>query len=606
MKLWKSVVGKLWMTIIGLVALVLLINSLLIGRFIDSNFANTKDQEVSLQKLAVNIAKDTPEHLHNSTYIQVLNELLGAQDAAMIIVDPNLEETPISQMVSGMRKYRAADIFSKQQMEQALSGEIVHANILDEKTDQPYLAVAVPIALGTEQHSAVIVYQMQTTLEHTKSYFRKLFIYAAIIGFLLTTVFAFFLSTRITRPLLQMKKAADLIPKGDYQIRVPVSSTDEIGELAKTFNHMTGQLEKTIRDLNHEKEHLSSVLRSMTDAVITFDARGNVILANPKGEKIMEEWSEIQWNEPEMEDYTVYDRVPEPLQYLFQSAVEGTQEITSKIHVHKGVWSVIMAPLYTNETIRGAVAVLRDVTKEFRLEKLRTDFVANVSHELRTPISMLQGYSEALIDDIAGSPEERRELAQVIYDESLRMGRLVRDLLDLARMESGHIEMNFKEVDLAALLKRVHRKFSALCRENGIMLHLNLDSSNMELSHADEDRLEQVLTNLMDNAIRHTSREASIFIRAHSFMMHAKPAVLIQIEDQGMGIPKEDIPYIFERFYKADKARTRGNSAGTGLGLAIVKNIIEAHQGEVQVHSEYGQGTTFSIMLLKKTSAFSK
>jgi two-component system sensor histidine kinase ResE len=233
-----------------------------------------------------------------------------------------------------------------------------------------------------------------------------------------------------------------------------------------------------------------------------------------------------------------------------------------------------------------------------RLEKLRKDFVANVSHELRTPLSMLQGYSEALLDDIASSPEERRELAQVIYDESLRMGRLVQDLLDLARMEAGRLELNATVTDLIPLLTRVHRKFAALARERGVALQLDVDAEPgaLTLVRADEDRLEQVFTNLLDNAIRHTPAGEKIVLRAMCVDGESGNRFLrIEVEDHGQGIPPEDVPYIFERFYKADKARKR--SSGTGLGLAIVKNLVEAHEGTVGVRSRIGQGTTFTVTL---------
>lgn len=202
------------------------------------------------------------------------------------------------------------------------------------------------------------------------------------------------------------------------------------------------------------------------------------------------------------------------------------------------------------------------------------------------------------MDDIVESPEQRMELVQVIHDESLRMGRLVKDLLDLARMESGHMMMNMREVDVDALMKRMYRKFTVLAREQKITLSYNVTSPDLKLEQADEDRLEQVLTNLLDNAFRHTSPGATITMKAAPALFKSKPAVLLEVTDQGRGIPQEDLPYIFERFYKADKARTRGSGGGTGLGLAIVKNIIEAHQGSVDVKkSEIGQGTTFSILL---------
>lgn len=430
---------------------------------------------------------------------------------------------------------------------------------------------------------------------------KVLFVYTAVIGFLLSTFFAFFLSTKITQPLLQLKKAADLISQGEYRTRVPIRSNDELGDLANTFNHMAEELDTLIRDLNHEKEHLASVYRSMADAVVTFDAEGKLILANPHGQLLVERWNELDWLAEEQEKGgrgRSYSQVPGPLFELYRTVLRVGRDMTDKVHVQSGVWSVAMAPLKSNDTVRGAVAVIRDVSEETKLEKLRRDFVANVSHEIRTPLSMLQGYSEALLDDIAASPEERQELVQVIHDESLRMSRLVVDLLDLARMEAGHMEMHFIEADLQGLLRRVHRKFLVYAKERGIRLTGSFPDTPLHIGAVDEDRLEQVLTNLLDNALRHTSGNAEIILSAKRTMFKRKPYIEIQVRDEGQGIPEDDLPYIFERFYKADKARTRGAaSGGTGLGLAIVKNIVEAHRGHIQAESVLGEGTTFTLLL---------
>ncbi|WP_123040840.1 ATP-binding protein [Cohnella candidum] len=427
---------------------------------------------------------------------------------------------------------------------------------------------------------------------------KHLFIYTGVVGFLLTTFFAFFLLTKITQPLREMKEAADRISQGDYTTRVAIRSSDEIGELANTFNQMASEVDTLIRDLEHERDHLSSVLRSMTDAVISFDAEGEIILTNPQGKHLVEDWGSVTWTEEEEPDK--FGEVPGPLLETFRSVIAGGKELTSKIHVQSGVWSVVMTPLAATESVRGAVAVLRDVTEEFRVDKLRKDFVANVSHEIRTPLSMVQGYSEALLDDIAASPEERKELVQVIHDESLRMGRLVKDLLDLARMEAGHLEMTFQHVDVNALMGRVYRKFSALSKERGISLVKPETEANLSLQAADPDRLEQVLTNLLDNALRHTPAGAGIRMEAARKEGPRGGELLeIIVSDEGMGIPPEDLPYIFERFYKADKARKRESNGGggTGLGLAIVKNLVEAHGGKIKAASEPGKGTTFTITL---------
>jgi len=435
---------------------------------------------------------------------------------------------------------------------------------------------------------------------------KVLFVYTAIIGFLLSTFFAFFLSTKITQPLLHMKKAADLIAQGEYRTRVRIRSNDEIGDLANTFNHMAVELDTMIHDLNHEKDHLSSVLRSMADAVVTFDADGQIILANPPGQLLLASWNELEWGTEQLDDQTGIEeqpskgdsKVPGPLQELYQAVLREGRDMTDKVHFQSGVWSVVMAPLKSNETVRGAVAVMRNVTEESKLEKLRRDFVANVSHEIRTPLSMLQGYSEALLDDIAASPEERKEIVQVIHDESLRMGRLVKDLLDLARMEAGHIEVKLEPVDLTALMRRVHRKFSVYAKEREIQLACTLPEETLSIAAGDEDRLEQVLTNLLDNALRHTPGGAAIEMTARYGQMEGKAFVELRVQDEGHGIPPDDLPFIFERFYKADKARKRGSTpGGTGLGLAIVKNIVEAHNGRIQATSTVGKGTVFSLLL---------
>lgn len=426
---------------------------------------------------------------------------------------------------------------------------------------------------------------------------KVLFIITAIIGFLLSTFFAFFLSSKIQQPLLQLKDAAVSISKGNYTTRVDIASSDEIGQLADTFNDMAEQLEKLIRDLNHESNHLSSILRSIGDAVITFDAKGAVQLTNPAGHLLMQQWQNIEEEWSTGDDVVNYPTVPAPIRESYIKVLHHGKEITNKIHVQSYVWSVVLTPLMSSGIMRGVVAVFHDVTEEHKVDKIRRDFVANISHEIRTPLQMLQGYSEAILDDIVTSEKEKRDLVQVIHDESVRMGRLVNDFLDIARMEAGHINVKHGLVDVNALLTRVTRKFTVYAKEREVLLIDELAHESLDLQHADEDRLEQVVTNLIDNAFRHTDAGKRIFLRSSSVVLNHEAFVQIQVKDEGQGIPSEDIPYIFERFYKADKARKRGGSSGTGLGLAIVKNIIDQHHGNIAVDSLVGYGTTFTILL---------
>lgn len=460
-----------------------------------------------------------------------------------------------------------------------------------------WLTIMLLVAVVISTVGLFLLKVVDVTLTDSLVKIKHLFIYAGAVGFLLTTFFAFFLLTKITQPLREMKEAADRVAQGEYSTRLAIRSSDEIGELANTFNQMASELDALIRDIQHERDQLNSVLRSMTDAVLLFDAEGKVKLTNPQGEHLLDVWQSVDWQDEEAEGGQ--DQVPGPLRETYDTVIAKGQEYTGKLHVQNGVWSVVLSPLASNEGegVRGAVAVLRDVTEEYRVDKMRKDFVANVSHEIRTPLSMVQGYSEALLDDIAASPEERNALVQVIHDESLRMGRLVKDLLDLARMEAGYMEMTLQEVDVNALLGRVYRKYAAMAKDRGIELRRVGEEEGLTLASADADRLEQVLTNLLDNAFRHTPAGAGITIGARRVAGPKGEQLEMTIADEGQGIPAEDLPYIFERFYKADKARKRDSKVGTGLGLAIVKNLVEAHGGTIAAASTLGEGTTFTLRL---------
>lgn len=253
---------------------------------------------------------------------------------------------------------------------------------------------------------------------------------------------------------------------------------------------------------------------------------------------------------------------------------------------------ISLSPLYSGNTVRGALVVIRDKTEQHRLDKLRADFVSNVSHELRTPIAMLQGYSEAIIDGVVQSEEEKDEMIRIIYDESQRMNRLVSDLLTLARTESGKMRLYKDFLPVASTFERMTYKFSQIAREKQVTLRFVSEYTDDYFIEMDEDRIEQVLTNLIDNALRYTPPNGTVQVSVWRQVGTAR----IEVRDTGQGIPKEDLPFVFERFYKADKARTRGKG-GTGLGLAIAKNIVEAHNGTIKVESIQNVGTTFTFEL---------
>ncbi|WP_163149752.1 ATP-binding protein [Anoxybacillus sp. MB8] len=583
MALWRSVVGKLWLTILLLVAFVLFILTvLLLGFFEKYYLEKTSDQ---LTQQATKVARVVAEHDEQFAR-SIAWTMVDDVSKLMIIIDDhhywyspnkNLPDLPLSFIQQDQQLGRVFD--GKKVVKRTLMPNQTMRN--DEYNE--LFIVGVPL-YTSDGNGAVFVYQSLKAVEETTRQTTKFIFLAAFIAIVLTTVFAFFLSTRITAPLRKMRQVAFEIARGKFDSKVPIVTHDEIGELAMAFNQMGRQLQFHINALNQEKEQLASILSSMADGVITFNRNGEVLITNPPADRFLQAWYYEQGQSDNLLP------LPPKVNELFKKAVAEEKEQAIEMALQGRNWVIVMTPLYNGKVIRGAVAVLRDMTEERRLDKLRKDFIANVSHELRTPIAMLQGYSEAIVDDIAATDEEKKELAKVIYDESLRMGRLVNDLLDLARMEAGHLTLHEEQVPLRPYIERIIHKFQALAKEKGV--HLLVEMNDELIVSFDPDRIEQVLTNLIDNALRHTDDGGEVRVIVDA----GEEVVRISVQDSGSGIAEEDLPFVFERFYKADKARTRGRS-GTGLGLAIAKNIVEAHKGTIAVHSKLGEGTTFTFTL---------
>lgn len=589
--LWKSVVGKLWMTIIGLVAVVLVILSFLLVQFFDRYYYDR--QYDTLKTVAYKVSSIFEEYENKDRAVQTARELLEISKTNLAVVGPDVEAIWQITGDANLPIIPMDELFEDPDLQYVFLGESVVKRELFQVTESgeqkelDVIIVGVPYYIEEQLSGAVFLYQTLDVIKQTIHSTQRLILYAAFIAIGLTTIFAFFLSTRVTAVLRQMKLAADNMARGDFHIRVPIRTNDEIGNLAYTLNRMAERLDETIQDLSHEKEQLSNILKSMVDGVISFDVNGKIILINPPAEAML---STMKYEEGIAEQE---ESIPRSLLDIFEQVVATEKEQQGTITAQGRYYMVDMAPLYNRSLIRGVVAVIKDMTEQNKLDKLRKDFVANVSHELRTPLAMMQGYSEALIDDIVDDPEERKELAKIIYDESLRMSRLVHQLLDLARMEAAHIDLYLTNVKLEHLLERIVRKFSNLAKEQHIQIIEQYETTSGPIA-VDPDRFEQIMTNLIDNAIRHTPEQGQVIISLHE----GKEFMHIAVQDSGSGIPEEDLAFIFERFYKADKARTRGES-GTGIGLSIVKHLVEAHKGSIQVHSKLGEGTKFTIKLPK-------
>lgn len=586
-RIWNSVVGKLWGTILLLVLFVLFIVTVLMLEFLED--FHTEQAEEDLRQEAATIGKIVEQYGEVEDSLQIIQDILGNETNALIV--KNSESVFLSihdglnEGVIREKLLKDGDLTKIYTSDGPIIKKMLMPSMSIEDRMESYIILASPLESEKEIHGAVFIYQSLDVVNKTSNHTTRIVFLSGFIALLLTTLFSFFLTSRITSPLRSMREAALELAKGNFEANVPSLQKDEIGELGAAFNRMGKQLKHHVEVINQEKEQLSNILTSMTDAVITFNKDFRVQVSNPQAESLFQKW--YLNNET-----TDYSHLPAELYHLLEHVFSFEEEIDEELEIKGDYFSVSISLLYSTDMVRGAVVVLRDMTEQHRLDKMRSDFIANVSHELRTPISMLQGYSEAIIDDVVTTEEDRREMIRIIYDESKRMGRLVTELLDLARLESGYLSIFKEEVSIIPVIERITQKFDQIAKEKNIQLRLEQTLQQSISMQIDEDRMEQVLTNLIDNALRHTQEEGFVTVR----LLRDQQQLIIEVEDTGYGIPSEDLPYVFERFYKADKARTRGKS-GTGLGLAIAKNIVERHDGNLSVESKQGVGTKFIIRL---------
>ncbi len=396
----------------------------------------------------------------------------------------------------------------------------------------------------------------------------------------LSFLLAFRFSRSITQPLQMIREKARSMASGNFETVIELNQQDEIGELARDVNYLSHTLGETLKTLEREKTQIESILKNMQEGVVAVDQQGEIFLANPA---FLKSWKNIL-KTSNILNSQLPEKARKPFLKALQEREEGSEEFSLPDGRH---FILLVSPLQGEKgELYGAVGVFQDVSELKKIEKVRREFLANVSHELRTPLTSIRGFLEAMIDGVIDE-QEREKYLQIMHQETLRLGRLVSDVLELARLESGKVELERREINLALLIERTLLKLTPQLEEKNLVVKKQISP---ELPHilADEDRTEQVLLNLLNNAIFFSPQGGEITIG----VIRKGEYVEVSIEDQGPGIPEEELPYIFERFYRVEKSRAKKHG-GLGLGLSIAKQIIELHGGEIAVESKPGQGSRF-------------
>jgi two-component system phosphate regulon sensor histidine kinase PhoR len=450
------------------------------------------------------------------------------------------------------------------------------------------LWVALPAAGG----SAVRLAADLAGVEARVAAVRRSFLQIGALGLAAALGLAWLLSTRVLRPVRELRDVVGSMAGGNLDQRLAWSSRDELGQIAEAINEMGDQLRRRLREVTAEKEQLQTVLAAMVEGVLVVDREGRVLLANPRLRELFDVWGDVT-GRPHWELL----RQPE-VEAGLRRAAGGDEATVCELATgepEERILQMHAVRFPASGPHRGTVAVFHDVTDLRRLERLRSDFVANVSHELKTPLTAIRGFAETLLGGEL-SAEQRVSYLRVILRHADRLGRLIEDILDLSRIEGRKLPVEPAAVDVARVAGTVLRDMTPQLASRSLAWECTVEGDTQ--AWADRRAVEQVLTNLLDNAAKYTEPGGRIAVR----VVGREREVCVEVSDTGIGIPEADLPRVFERFYRVDKARSR-DLGGTGLGLAIVKHLVQLLGGEVFVESEVGKGSRFSFTLPRSPRA---
>jgi len=444
-----------------------------------------------------------------------------------------------------------------------------------------YMDVAVPIHRGDEGY-VIYILDNKTTANNLTDQVFLLIMEALIFGLVISILLSFLLSKTMVTPIQRLTEGAMRVAEGDFSRKIEVASRDEIGILTDTFNDMAGQLQETLLQVENERNKLDTLFLHMTDGVVAFSRQGQVIHSNPAAARMLHQAIGAD---------TAYDQLFGGVAPLDQVLSEP-DHLEAERQVRDSFLQLLMAPFDREREGGGVLVVIHDVTEQRKSQEMQREFVANVSHELRTPLTNIRSYAETLTESAGDIPPAmEKKFLGVILNESDRMTHIVQDLLTLSRFDSGRDDLRLVRFSFGGAVQDLYSAVYMEAQRHSHTLRLELEEDLPDIV-ADRERVVQVMMNVVSNAIKYTPDGGHITISAG----RRAGRVWMVVDDDGIGIPEEDRPRIFERFYRVDKARSR-QSGGTGLGLSIAKEIVERHQGLLTLQDKEGPGLAIRLEL---------
>ncbi len=579
----------LWRMLVVLTITILLASLLVTGGYMYLSrdaYTAIKLQELTPKSEAVGqlLAEYETGEIATDAFERLANKILRASDATGIITD-----AAGTVLYNSVEIAQASDQYMKaldEQIGDALSGQGSMREDIRTADNRLALSICVPVKNQTgEIIGSVFLLKNAEEIDATTQRLNNTLLLTVAVVLPIMLLLSSFSVKRLAGPLHEMGEVAIKMSKGNFTIRADESEVGELGLLARALNNLCDTLSQTIYQLRAEKSQLDHMLSSFSEGIAATDSVGVLTHYNPA---LMRMFGSVRVN-------TRMELIPDTGVWEAFDEVYATGEPKNMRYPLSGdrmLW-ITISPVVTEEGERtGVVGLFRDMTEMERLERTRREYVANVSHELRTPLTAVRGLLEPLADGMVQNEEDRQRYYRIMLREVMRLSRLITDMLQLSRLQSGTEYMELTEVDINEILEDICQSYVKEAAQRGILLEL----SAPRLPHVltDPDRVEQLLVILLDNAMRYTPEGGSITLIGED-----GPRVNICVADTGSGIPEEDLPYVFDRFYKVDKSRKEG---GTGLGLSIARHLLEKLGEKITVDSKLGEGTCFRFTLKKYVS----
>lgn len=576
----RSFAGKIWLTIVAWVFLVVLIfGGILAKSTHDFYYGYAAEENEELTDTAVSLSAylaSLPNFQAAAQHFQFLSSLLKYD---LMAVDPN------GKVVLGTQQLRdwSTSTMSAADMKQLKQGERISFEGSTPYVNQRILKVATPVIKNNRFVGAVFVFEPITYLTVVGRSVNNSIGWGLALSFLLAIPAGLLLARKMADPVVKMEQAVKDIATGNYSRLLKIDSSNELASLGHSVNTLSEEIRLQLDLVTRERQRLANILTSMEDGVLTLSPDKEILIAN----RVALE----QFGTGKDKENLNLSNLPPELRTLLQEALAAGNPLKGEFSWGDEVYSVEISLLSTYQAQGGLVAVWHNVTKQRQLEVLRKEFVANVSHELRTPLSYLQGYTEALLDGVISDDQERKRYLETILNETLRMRRLLNDLLDLSKIEyGGSLELPHESVSVSYVVENIRQQIYPAAKQRQLSLTLDLEP-NLPPVDCGTDRLKQVLLNLVDNALRFSPRHGQIIIAAKV----VNRMVEISVSDQGSGIPEEEQAQIWDRFVSGK--HSSGLAGSTGIGLAISKSLVQAYHGRVGLSSKPGCGSTFYVQL---------